>query len=227
MKQLIILVLVTISCQLSAQSELCIKEKWIAVKNDSSNNHLFTISNDSIDPVFQEILELVNSKKISLFCGYDGWCKNQTGQHISQKIFDNQFWTNGFDSILGYNPYFEIFIQSDIALVDSNGQNVIYTDEYGMQSFVYEPPIIRAINLTDLNELQIKEEKVEGKFQPTQISFCITDSDKIKELFWIDIQSLKKATKNKSLISWIEKIEAKTYMGFQYKQTQCGEEYKR
>lgn len=212
-----------------SQKEVCIKEKWIAVSNDSANIHLFNgVSEDpnSIS-VFQEIKNLVDSKKISLYSGNDGWCKTRNGKHISKEIFEEEFWSNGYDSLYGYNPFFEFSIQSDIPLIDKNGDHIIFTDEYGTQMFVYPPPTIQPINLRDLYELQIKEEKIGEIFIPKEISFCIIDSGNITELFWIDIESVKKATQNEAIKYWVQDIQNKNYIGFQFKQTECGEQYKR
>lgn len=230
MKIINILVFSIIFCLNSiSQKEGCIKERWIAVSNDSANIHLFNGTSEIPDSisVFQEIKNLVDSKKISLFCGNNGWCKTSNGKHIGKEIFEEEFWSNGYDSIFGYNPFFEFSIQSDIPLIDKNGDPVIFTDEYGLQMYVYPPRTVQPISLRDLYEFQIKEEKRGEVFIPTRISFCIAEFGNITELFWIEIESVKKATQNESLQYWLQQIQNKNHIGFQFKQTECNEQFRR
>lgn len=208
---------------------MCIKAKWMAVRNDQTNTRLFSPINnlDDSSSVLQEIRKLVNTKKVSLYNGNNGWCKVNSNQYINHEIVDNDFWSNGYDSIFKYNTYFDISNQSDIPLVDDKGEMIIYQEEDGFQSYVYPPRTIRPMNLQDIYELQIREDKINDVFVPTRIAFCIVENGSIIELFWVYVESIKNASKNPALTQWINEIQNKNYSGFQFKQTKCTDEYNR
>ena len=212
----------------SSQTEPCLKAKWIAVKNDSLNNHLFDSNNTRIDSIqiFQEIKNLVELKKISLYNGDAGFKASSSGQHIDHELIV-EYWNHEQDSAFQYDPYFEFSIQSDVPLVDEYGENVIHTDEDGAQYFVYAPPTIVQIDLGDIYELHILEELTLNEFEPTKVAFCIKKRGSIKEVFWINLKSTFKATGNETLKHWIKNIQDKNYSGFQFKQTQCNDEFNR
>jgi len=163
--------------------------------------------NDTLS-IFQEIRKLVNSRKISLYFGNTGWCITSTRQYINHKL-SSEFWSNGYDSLYEYNPFFEFSIQSDFPLVDEYGEPIIVTDTNGFQMHVYPPRTIEPIHLRDIYELQIVEVYTEGKFVPSRIGSCTVEDGNITELFWMDIKSVKKANTNTALTNWIEDIQNK------------------
>jgi hypothetical protein len=104
----ILLLSLMIGFRAVCQQEVCIKEKWIAVTNDSTNVHLFEMKDGKGKEVsiLKEIRNLVDAKKISLYCGNNGPCETSTKQYVNH-LLSTPFWTNGYDSIHKYNPYFE------------------------------------------------------------------------------------------------------------------------
>jgi hypothetical protein len=227
MKSVIVIISVIAICLNSySQNDTCIKEKWIAIPNDSVNLFLFhtrTLTN----PIFDEIRNLVDQKKISLFCGNTECYEASTGKFINHKIFDNQFWSNGYDSLIGYNPYFEILVQSDIPLTNIDGSLKIVTDSFGNQMYQYPEPTIQQIRLDNLYELQLREVKVNGEFIPKSISFCMVDNGIIIELFSVDLDAVYSLSNKKEVKEWIQLIRNQKFQGFQFKQTECGNNFKR
>lgn len=200
------------------QNEPCIKAKWIAVKNDSTNSHLFDVNHHRIDSIFifQEIKRLVESKKIDIFNNDAGFGSSNKRQFINHELMI-QCWNEKLDSVFHYDPFFEFSIDSDYPLVNEYGEPLI-NENY---EILYPPPKIVKIELGDLYQLHVKEEKIQDKFIPTEVAFCIYRENHIKEVFWIDLEKTLKATENKALKDWIKDILDKKYNGFQFQQAQC------
>ena len=214
----------TLSFQSFSQSDTaCVKTRWISVKNTVNNAILF----DTTTSILRTIRDVAHENQIELYheentsFSYGQWypiplVKNNASDYIS--YIDDR-----------YTNVFTIRIQSDIPYVDEWGDPLIREDEYGVQYFVYPDPEIHIINLLDIEEIRIREERnyneldrvFEGEFRATGISFYVKNSYETRELFWISLDELNEDLENPIEYPWHSFIENREYVGFQYMQVSC------
>lgn len=206
----------------------CIKTRWIAVQNDSANQHLFDSKNKRIDSVdvFQELKKLVEDLKLRIYSKSVGFNSDSEEMAVNYSRIV-ECWNKNLDSMYKYDPFFEFIIQSDIPLVDDYGDPMIYTDSTGTQMYMYPNPERKRIILGDLYELRIREDKVNDQFVPTTVSFCVKRNRKVKSIFWVNLQDALNVAENEKLKNWIQSILDKKYNGFQYMQSSCDDKFNR
>jgi hypothetical protein len=210
-----------------AQSDTaCVKTRWIAVKNSPQNAILF----DTTTNILRTIREYVQSNKIGLY--HESNTSFTRGQWYPIPLiqYDSSHYANYVDYERSNDiNLFTITIQSDLPLVDEFGENIIHTSVDGLQSFVYEAPEVHLINLYDIVEFRIREERIynesthqfEGDFHPTGISFYLQDQQYRREIFWISLDELKNKLSDAATYPWYSFLQNRAYTGFQYMQVSC------
>lgn len=211
----------------------CIQSRWIALKSNEVNKDIFLSNRDStedIDLVFV-IKRLVEKGELAIYTqdsgpyGVKGWYHIDYQKSLEDLLKDSlDHWS--------YNPYFEIIDQSDYPLVDEYGDPIVITSLDGTQSFVYPPPTRYVFPSKICDEIRIKESRTFNsktnsyEFRPVGLSFYFKGSRYYRghEKFWVDLNELFKALKNKEKHPWYNAIIHKQYQGFQYMQTSCYDE---
>lgn len=212
----LIVVTLLLAQTVTAQDKSCIKSKWIAVKNDATNSHLFDADHNRIDSmeVFQEIKYLIENETLKLD-------DNEAGFGLTANAL-----VDG-DSLHANTEFLEFRIQKQSPLLDEDGNAIIHTSEDGTMSFVYPTPKVIPVALGNVYELRIKEENINGTFTPTTVVFCIKNENSSEEVVWVDLASTQRVAQNSELKHWTQEILDKHYSGFQFKQTQCSDEFER
>ncbi|NVK63175.1 MAG: hypothetical protein HWE22_01260 [Flavobacteriales bacterium] len=121
------------------------------------------------------------------------------------------------------NHIITIYVQSDVCLVDEYGEPLSRIEADGSITILYEEPEVYRINLDQLVELRIQEDRDDnGEFVPTKIGFYIKDKyDNVEELFWIDLARLMNDITSTKEYPWYAFLQNREYVGFQYKQVSC------
>ena len=207
----------------------CIQARWIACKPIEANSAMFPFAKDSIEKhdMVRIIKELVESNKMNIysrnegFNGTRGWNYIDYNSEIDKRKKDSLIWDK--------DPYFEIWVQSDMPLVDEYGDPVIRNTDDGFQQYVYPPAEVYVFATIECSEIHIKEERFvndvtnEIEFRPVALSFYFKGSHYSRggERFWIDLDTFFEALENKESHPWYSLISEKKYQGFQYMQTSC------
>lgn len=210
----------------------CIKSRWISLKPNDFNKDIFLIDstlNDSLDIVYV-IKRLVENRQLKIYNqnsgtrGTFGWYYIDYNKEIEENTRDSM--------ISNKDPYFQISQPSYYPLVDEYGEPKVVKLTNGTYGIEYPPPTIYVFQLSNCDEIRIKEDRVynestkQFEFKPVGISFYFK-GDKYKrgrEKFWVDLNELFVALNNKENYPWYNAISNKRYQGFQYMQVSCYDE---
>lgn len=207
----------------SQSDTACVKTRWISVKNHEQNAVLF----DTTTSILKTIRDLVHENKLTIYHQENTRFNSGKWYPIPLVDIDSTYIDYGSYESDIYNEIFTIRVQSDIALVDEYGDQLIKTDDYGMEYFVYPKPDLYVFRIEDITEIRIREERkytkinsaFEDDFHPTGISFFIKNNYETRELFWVDLNELNSKIENTH--PWQSFLQNKEYSGFQYMQVSC------
>lgn len=202
-------------CQLDTA---CIQTRWISVKNSPENAILFQPSTS----ILKAIRKHTHEHKLTPYHSDCSFKRYQSMTPSPLMKIDSNFimYDNLFDSS---HHFITIYAQSDIYLVDEYGEPLTQTEEDGTTTILYEEPEIYRINLDELVEIRIQENRNEnGEFVPTEIGFYTKeDYHLVEELFWFNLSWFMKEVESPSKHPWYAFLQNREYVGFQYKQVSC------
>ena len=207
----------------SQSDTTCLKTRWISVKNSQQNAVLF----DTTSSILKTIRDLVHENKLTIYHQDNARFNYGKWYPIPLVKTDSTYIDYGAYEADLYNGIFTIRVPSDEILVDEYGDQLIKTDDYGMEYFVYPEPNVYVFRLEDISEVRIREERTyiektstfEDEFHPTGISFYIKNQYETRELFWVDLDELNGQTEGDH--PWKSFLQNKEYAGFQYMQVSC------
>lgn len=196
----------------------CIQTRWISVKNSAENQVLFAPSAS----IMRTIRKPAHEHKVRPFHSNCSFQRYQPSTPSPLIKIDSNFITYE-DYLDTSNHIITIYAQSDVCFVDEYGEPLTRTEADGSITILYEEPEVFRINLDELVEIRIREDRnEEGEFAPTKIGFYIKDEyDILEELFWIDLARLMKDIQSTKEYPWYSFLENREYVCFQYKQVSC------
>lgn len=196
----------------------CIQTRWISVKNSAENRVLFAPSTS----ILRTIRKKSHEHKILPFHSQCSFQRYQSSTPSPLMKIDSNFITYE-DYLDTSNHIITIYVQSDVCLVDEYGEPLSRIEADGSITILYEEPEVYRINLDQLVELRIQEDRDDnGEFVPTKIGFYIKDKyDNVEELFWIDLARLMNDITSTKEYPWYAFLQNREYVGFQYKQVSC------
>jgi hypothetical protein len=212
----------------------CIKSKWLSLELNEENQDIFLAepNMDASSDIVFVIKALLGQDKLKIY-EQSALASGAAWSPIDYKaiIKKNQ---NDPTQPLPINPFFERVRQSDLPLVDENGDALIRVNEEGISEYVYPPIESQAFLSNDCDEIRIKEDRVfnevtkKYEFVPVGVAFFFRSygNDQPKELFWVDLNELFKAMDTSMDYSWAAALREKRYAGKQYMQIACDEEVK-
>ncbi|PIE87097.1 MAG: hypothetical protein CSA03_02470 [Bacteroidetes bacterium] len=121
------------------------------------------------------------------------------------------------------NHIITIYVQSDVCLVDEYGEPLTRIEADGSITILYEEPEVFRINLDELVEIRIREDRnQEGTFEATEIGFYTQEKFHImQELFWVHLNGVMSEVESPNKYRWYTFLQNREYVGFQYKQLSC------
>lgn len=193
----------------------CIKTRWIVLKNTNQNEVLFKPETSIIKTIRDQTHEfklLPYHPENSKF-EYRPYRPSPLGVHRSNYI--DYVYLDSSEHVV------VIYAQSDVPFVDDYGDPLTTTDDDGDTIFLYEEPIRYIVDLDEICEIRIQEDKNSTEFEATKIGFYALVNFKVTEIFWVNLTQLSRNLTDPTTYPWYSFIKNNQYSGFQYMQTSC------
>ena len=205
------------SCPEKFGDARCLKAnvRYVSVKNSSENGVLFE---HQLDIERSCLLTCPNQfSGTGLTSDYairSGWSPG-----LKTYGYKNHYESELLDSVKGDLFEFRIFPNLE-PLVTIDGEDSMAVIN-GSHQFIYPAPTVHAFNLSDWNEIRIREtfnEKTQS-FEPNLITYVITRGDVSFELLHVNFQILNQLIQDPENYDWFQFIRDKKYVGKVFYQT--------
>jgi hypothetical protein len=208
-------------CQLTDTT--CLNTRWISVTPSIRNEFLFP--KDEVNNIFLKLIDLAVIEKIDFY--WKESCETTSKvKFILPHITLQKDTVRGCKGCLFSEYWMEFKVDFDM-LLNHLGEDSIIIDINGNQKLAFPSSLNWNFNMSSINCIKIKEEKVYIKeiddedFFVSEIGFEIQNHLGETQIFWIDMRELIFAMKTEPIFSWFIRLLKRDYTGFQYAQESC------